>query len=378
MATLFTGGSVFDGHRHLPGHGLLVDDGTVVAVLDPDGLDTLDRRDARGRRPGRRPGLARLHRRPLPPDPGRPGADAVRPDRGQHARGVPRAWSATYAAGYDGPWITGGGWAMAAFPGGTPTAADLDAVVPDRPVLPAQPRPPRRLGQLAGPRAGRHHRRDPRPARRPDRAAPRRHARRAPCTRARWTSSPRCCPTCRRPSTPRGWSRGSATCSRSASPPGRTRSSAPTPAWPTPARRTWTRSRAATCVADVVGALWWDRELGLGQIPDLVERRRAQSRRPVPRDEHQDHAGRRLRELHRGDALAVPRRARARDRQRGPLVRRGRGAEGGRGRAGGRGLPGARARHRRPRHARGARRVRGRSGGGPRRRTCGTTSRTSR
>jgi predicted amidohydrolase YtcJ len=29
--------------------------------------------------------------------------------------------------------------------------------------------------------------------------------------------------------------------------------------------------------ADVVGALWWDRELGLAQIPDLVERRRAQS-----------------------------------------------------------------------------------------------------
>ena len=32
-------------------------------------------------------------------------------------------------------WILGGGWAMAAFPGGTPTAADLDAVVPDRPVF---------------------------------------------------------------------------------------------------------------------------------------------------------------------------------------------------------------------------------------------------
>jgi predicted amidohydrolase YtcJ len=30
-------------------------------------------------------------------------------------------------------------------------------------------------------------------------------------------------------------------------------------------------------LADVVGALWWDRELGLAQLPDLVERRRAQS-----------------------------------------------------------------------------------------------------
>ncbi|MDI3403919.1 amidohydrolase [Streptomyces cavernicola] len=31
-------------------------------------------------------------------------------------------------------WITGGGWAMEAFPGGLPTAAELDRLVPDRPV----------------------------------------------------------------------------------------------------------------------------------------------------------------------------------------------------------------------------------------------------
>ena len=43
---------------------------------------------------------------------------------------------ASYAAAHpDLPWILGGGWAMAAFPGGTPTAADLDTVVPDRPVF---------------------------------------------------------------------------------------------------------------------------------------------------------------------------------------------------------------------------------------------------
>src|SRR5262245_10956571 len=32
-------------------------------------------------------------------------------------------------------WITGGGWSMSAFPGGNPTAVDLDAVVGDRPVF---------------------------------------------------------------------------------------------------------------------------------------------------------------------------------------------------------------------------------------------------
>jgi len=32
-------------------------------------------------------------------------------------------------------WITGGGWSLESFPGGLPTAAALDAVVPDRPVF---------------------------------------------------------------------------------------------------------------------------------------------------------------------------------------------------------------------------------------------------
>ncbi len=41
-----------------------------------------------------------------------------------------------YAAAHpELPWIRGGGWAMSAFPGGNPTAADLDTVVPDRPVF---------------------------------------------------------------------------------------------------------------------------------------------------------------------------------------------------------------------------------------------------
>ena len=43
---------------------------------------------------------------------------------------------ARYAAGHpDDGWITGGGWSMEWFPGGTPSRQLLDAVVPDRPVL---------------------------------------------------------------------------------------------------------------------------------------------------------------------------------------------------------------------------------------------------
>lgn len=40
-----------------------------------------------------------------------------------------------YAARTDAPWILGGGWSMAHFPGGTPTREALDAVVPDRPAM---------------------------------------------------------------------------------------------------------------------------------------------------------------------------------------------------------------------------------------------------
>ncbi len=42
---------------------------------------------------------------------------------------------ADYAAGSDKPWITGAGWSMEAFDRGIPTAAALDAVVSDRPVM---------------------------------------------------------------------------------------------------------------------------------------------------------------------------------------------------------------------------------------------------
>ncbi|MFF2502854.1 amidohydrolase [Streptomyces sp. NPDC058067] len=44
-----------------------------------------------------------------------------------------RLISAYAQAHPDDEWITGGGWSMEAFPGGLPTAAELDALVPDRP-----------------------------------------------------------------------------------------------------------------------------------------------------------------------------------------------------------------------------------------------------
>ena len=46
-----------------------------------------------------------------------------------------RRIAAYRAAHPDREWVVGGGWSMNEFPGGTPTAAALDAVVPDRPAV---------------------------------------------------------------------------------------------------------------------------------------------------------------------------------------------------------------------------------------------------
>jgi len=130
MATLFTGGSVFDGHRHLPGHDLLVDKGVVTSVVegsqDHDGVEVVDLAGGLVA-----PGFTDAHCHPI-----QGGLEMMRCDLSEHStREAYLATIASYAASHAGPWVLGGGWAMPAFPGGTPTAADLDSVVADRPVF---------------------------------------------------------------------------------------------------------------------------------------------------------------------------------------------------------------------------------------------------
>ena len=134
MSTLFSGGSVFDGHRHRPGYSLLVDGGKVVAVLSPASLERLEPGDhdvvelAGGLVS---PGFTDAHCHPIQGGLERMQCDLTEGSTREEYVAMVR----DYAAGFDGPWITGGGWMMAAFPGGVPAAADLDAAVPDRPVL---------------------------------------------------------------------------------------------------------------------------------------------------------------------------------------------------------------------------------------------------
>ena len=129
--TAFVNAAIFDGHRYLGEAGVVVvEDGHIRAVGDvepPSGATVVD--VAGGLLC---PGFVDAHVHAV-----QGGLERTRCDLSEGStREEYLATIKSYAEqNPDVPWILGGGWAMAAFPGGTPTAADLDAVVPDRPVF---------------------------------------------------------------------------------------------------------------------------------------------------------------------------------------------------------------------------------------------------
>ncbi|MFT4263559.1 MAG: amidohydrolase [Nocardioides sp.] len=134
--TLFANGPVFDGRHYLLGvGGVLVRDGVIEAVLSADdplpGPGEVDEivDQAGGLLT---PGFTDAHVHAV-----QGGLERIRCDLSQlYSRDDYLATVKAYADAHpDLPWIVGGGWAMACFPGGAPLAADLDAVVPDRPVF---------------------------------------------------------------------------------------------------------------------------------------------------------------------------------------------------------------------------------------------------
>src|SRR5688572_1136184 len=128
---LLTGGTVFDGERLLGPASVLLDGGRVVAVgeVARDWSAGAEVVDVAGGVVA--PGFVDAHVHPV-----QGGLERLRCDlTAWDTREDYLAAVGQYAADHpDLPWILGGGWAMPAFPGGTPLASDLDAVVPDRPV----------------------------------------------------------------------------------------------------------------------------------------------------------------------------------------------------------------------------------------------------
>jgi predicted amidohydrolase YtcJ len=275
MATLYSGGSVFDGHRHLPGHGLLVDDGKVVAVPEPGELDLLDRRDhdvvdlAGGLVS---PGFTDAHCHPIQGGLERRQCDLTDGSTREEYLALVRE----YAERFEGPWIRGGGWAMAAFPGGTPSAEDLDAVVPDRPVfLPNRDHHGAwvnsRVLELAGITAETPDPPDGRIERLPDgRPQGTLHEGAMDLVAGLQPDMP-----------PEEYAAGLVEGQRYLFSLGVTAwQDAIVGAYDGMADTGSTYLDAVAngdLLADVVGALWWERGLGLEQVPDLVERRRRQT-----------------------------------------------------------------------------------------------------
>jgi predicted amidohydrolase YtcJ len=124
VSRVFRAGAAFDGHRHVGPTHVLVEDGRIVAV--GEGLDG----DEVVEVPFLSPGFTDAHVHPI-----QGGLERLRCDLSEGSnREEYLATIETYAeANPDAEWILGGGWAMPAFPGGTPTAADLDPVTAGRP-----------------------------------------------------------------------------------------------------------------------------------------------------------------------------------------------------------------------------------------------------
>jgi predicted amidohydrolase YtcJ len=131
---VFRNGTVFDGHQHRGPGAVVVEDGRIIEVGRETDLETkpdpgVEVVDLRGGLLA--PGFVDAHVHAV-----QGGLERIRCDLSEgEDRDNYLATIASYAADHpELAWILGGGWAMPAFPGGKPTAADLDRVVADRPV----------------------------------------------------------------------------------------------------------------------------------------------------------------------------------------------------------------------------------------------------
>ena len=285
----------------------------------------LSRLGHRGGRPRRRDAAARVPGRARPSGRGRRRHDPVRPERvGSRRPSTSRRSRRTRPRTPSEPWILGGGWSQDAFPRGCPSKEAARRRRGGPAGLLAEPRRPQRVGELQGARdrAGSP---PPRPIRTDGRIE--RNARRlAAGHAARRGAAPRE-PACSAGSRRRADVRGTPAKGRS------TCIALGITGWQDAIVDRAASHRQPGCLPDgcraaatLTGARRRRSVVG-SQTRHRADRRsrrapRRGGRGPVRRDERQDHAGRRLRELHGRDARSVSRRAWASDGQPGHLVRR--------------------------------------------------------
>ncbi|MFZ4895568.1 amidohydrolase [Plantibacter sp. Mn2098] len=132
--TVFLGGTIFHGPCSPPRRGAVAVTAGRISALDQAAIDSIGD-DTRVIDIGTGlllPGFVDAHVHPI-----EGGLERMRCDLSAQRTAAEYLDAITaYAASHpDLPWIIGGGWQQSAFPGGTPLASDLDRIVPDRPVF---------------------------------------------------------------------------------------------------------------------------------------------------------------------------------------------------------------------------------------------------
>ena len=134
-ATVFRNGHVFDGHHRRAHHGLVVARGRVTAVVPESELDAHvgSRTEVVDLAGGLvLPGFQDAHVHPVQGGVERAQCDLSHVHTREDLLAVVRSYAEAHP---DRPWVLGGGWSMPAFGPAGPLAADLDAVLGDRPAF---------------------------------------------------------------------------------------------------------------------------------------------------------------------------------------------------------------------------------------------------
>jgi predicted amidohydrolase YtcJ len=132
-SVVFRGGSLFDGRSHRPAVGVVVTAGRIVQVAPDADLDVPAGAEVVDLHRGLLlPGFQDAHVHPMQGGLERLRCDLSELDTREGYLAAVRAYADAHP---DRPWISGGGWSMTVFGPAGPTAAELDAVVPDRPVF---------------------------------------------------------------------------------------------------------------------------------------------------------------------------------------------------------------------------------------------------
>jgi predicted amidohydrolase YtcJ len=127
----FRNGTVFDGTRFLPaGSCVTIRAGKITKVGPAEAMNADETVDLDGGT--LLPGFIDAHAHPVFAGDQLRRCDLHVADSAAQYAEIISGYAAEHA---DADWITGGGWALPAFPAGIPTRQQLDAVVPDRPVF---------------------------------------------------------------------------------------------------------------------------------------------------------------------------------------------------------------------------------------------------